>query len=297
MSQGSTHPLDCDTIVVNYNTGELLVDCVRSALAAGSARVIVVDNDSHDDSLALIEDAFAGNAQLSVIRNGANLGFAAACNIGIQASQAGALFFLNPDSEIAPHALARLMEVLHSAPRIGMVGGFLCNPDGSEQPGGRRDFPTPVNAFARAFGLTTFAPNLFPDFRLEQTPLPTTPTDVPAMSGACMLVKRAALDDVGPWDAEYFLHCEDLDWCMRFGLKGWRLVFVPDAPVVHAWGHASKSRKVFVEWHKHRGMVRFYGKFYRQRYALPVWWLVVAGVWFRFGLIAVYHGLKRKLAG
>ena len=287
--------LECDTIVVNYNTGELLVDCVRSALVAGSARVIVVDNASRDNSLDLIESAFAGNEQLHVIRNTENLGFAAACNIGIDASKAGALFFLNPDSEIGPTALTRLMDVLFSDAKIGMVGGFLCNPDGSEQPGGRREFPTPANAFARAFGLTKLFPGRFPDFRLEATPLPSAPTDIPAMSGACMLVKRAALEDVGPWDAGYFLHCEDLDWCMRFHLKGWRLVFVPDAPVIHAWGHASKSRKIFVEWHKHRGMIRFYGKFYRDRYSLPVWWLVVAGIWLRFALVAGYFWLRQRL--
>ncbi len=290
--------LDCDVVVVNYNAGDLLTACVGSALSAGATRVIVVDNDSHDDSLARIEVVFGGDARLVVIRNGANLGFAAACNIGIAAASADAILFLNPDASITAASLQRLLDVLYSAPKIGMVGGFLCNPDGSEQPGGRREMPTPGKAFARAFGLSALGrlmPSVFGDFRLHQAPLPTAPVPVEAMSGACMLVKRAALEDVGGWDAQYFLHCEDLDWCMRFTLKGWHMMFVPDAPVPHEWGASSRSRKVFVEWHKHRGMVRFYGKFYRKQYSQLMWWLVVAGVWLRFGMLAVYYTARRVI--
>jgi len=291
-----TPRLDIDVVVVNYNAGELLTACVGSALDAGAARVIVVDNASRDDSLARIEAAFATDQRLVVIRNAQNMGFASACNTGIDATQAGTIFFLNPDSTITASSLTRMMQVLHAEAKIGMVGGFLSNPDGSEQPGGRREMPTPGNSFARAFGLSKLArlfPAVFGDFRLTDAPLPTLPTPVAAMSGACMLVKRAALDDVGKWDSDYFLHCEDLDWCMRFTLKGWQMVFVPDAPVVHEWGACSRSRPVFVEWHKHRGMIRFYGKFYRRRYSGLVWALVVAGVWLRFGLLAVYYTARR----
>ncbi len=287
---------DCDVVIVNYNAGDLLTACVGSALVAGAARVIVVDNASHDGSLSNVEAAFAGDERLAVVRNQQNLGFAAACNIGIDATLAGTVFFLNPDSTITAPSLARMMEVLHSDAKIGMVGGFLSNPDGSEQPGGRREMPTPSNAFARAFGLTKLAklfPSVFGDFRLTDAPLPRAPTPVAAMSGACMLVKRAAIDDVGRWDSDYFLHCEDLDWCMRFTLKGWQMVFVPDAPVVHEWGACSRSRPVFVEWHKHRGMLRFYGKFYRQRYSQITWWLVTLGVWLRFGMMAAYYTVRR----
>jgi GT2 family glycosyltransferase len=290
--------LDCDVVVVNYNAGELLAACVGSALGAGAHRVIVVDNASADDSIARIEARFAGDERLRVIRNARNSGFASACNIGIDATEAGTIFFLNPDSTVTAASLARMMQVLYSEPKTGMVGGFLSNPDGSEQPGGRREMPTPGKAFARAFGLSALArvaPSIFGDFRLHQAPLPTAPTPVEAMSGACMLVKRAALDDVGPWDADYFLHCEDLDWCMRFTLKGWQMIFVPDAPVVHEWGACSRSRPVFVEWHKHRGMLRFYRKFYRKQYSGLLWALVVAGVWLRFGMLAVYYTARKYI--
>jgi hypothetical protein len=288
----------CDIVIVNYNAGNLLADCVQSVLAEGACHVFVVDNDSHDDSLAHLS-ASISDERISVICNGRNLGFAAACNIGARASNASTLLFLNPDSVLAEGSLRRMMDVLESDPSIGMVGGLLCNSDGSEQPGGRRVFPTPRRAFMRAFGLSRLGkwfPALFSDFLLHKEPLPLEPSPVEAISGACMLVKREALLDVGLWDEGYFLHCEDLDWCMRFRLKNWRVVFVPDARVIHVWGACSRSRPFFVEWHKHRGMLRFYNKFFRRQYPGPLWWLVVLGVWLRFGLVSTYFAARLALA-
>ncbi|MBE2258270.1 MAG: glycosyltransferase family 2 protein [Rhodobacteraceae bacterium] len=285
-------------IIVNYNAGALLVDCVRSLLGDDVHQVIVVDNLSADDSLARLESLSPGEERLRIIRNDRNLGFSAACNIGLAAASSERLLFLNPDATMAPQALSRLLEVLDADDTFGMVGGMLCNPDGSEQPGGRRAFPTPGSAFIRAFRLSWLqrvAPRLFADFLLHQEPLPTVPVAVEAISGACMLVKRAAVNDVGPWDEAYFLHCEDLDWCMRFRQKGWQVIFVPDARVVHVWGACSRSRPVFVEWHKHHGMLRFYRKFYRRQYSGLLWALVIAGVWLRFAVLAVYHGFRQAL--
>lgn len=180
-----------------------------------------------------------------------------------------------------------------------MVGGFLSNPDGTEQPGGRRVFPTPKRAFMRAFGfsrLVNFFPETFSDFLLHKEALPIEPVAIEAISGACMLVKREAIEDVGIWDEGYFLHCEDLDWCMRFKLKGWKIMFVPDAKVIHIWGACSRSRPFFVEWHKHRGMLRFYRKFFHHQYPNLLWGLVVVGVWLRFALVSSYRTVRRVLA-
>jgi GT2 family glycosyltransferase len=281
----------CDVVIVNYNAGALLTDCVLSVFAAGAARAIVVDNHSADGSLEYMEHTVKSDG-LVVIRNGENLGFAAACNIGERASSSAQVLFLNPDCILAPDALFRMVAVLHVSPEVGMVGGFLCNPDGTEQPGGRRVFPTPKRAFMRAFGLSRLArffPKVFSDFLLHQEPLPIAPAVVEAISGACMLVKRTAMDDVGLWDDAYFLHCEDLDWCMRFKLKAWKILFVPDAKVTHVWGSCSRSRPFFVEWHKHHGMLRFYKKFFRHQYSGLLWGLVVVGVWLRFVMVAAYY--------
>jgi GT2 family glycosyltransferase len=266
-------------------------------LAEQAQHVFVVDNDSHDDSLAQLSASISDRC-VTLIRNGQNVGFAAACNMGARASAASTVLFLNPDSVLAEGSLRRMLDVLESDPSIGMVGGLLCNPDGSEQPGGRRVFPTPRRAFMRAFGLSRLGkwfPSLFSDFLLHKEPLPLAPTPVEAISGACMLVKREAIEDVGLLDEGYFLHCEDLDWCMRFRLKNWRVVFVLDARVVHARGACSRNRPFFVEWHKHRGMLRFYNKFFREQYPGPLWWLVVLGVWLRFGLVSAYFAARLLL--
>ena len=288
---------DCDAIIVNYNSGSLLSNCVASVLAA-RGRAIVVDNASSDDSIDMLTMKFGGMAGLMVIRNIRNLGFAAACNIGAGVATAGHLLFLNPDSVLDRQSLAKMQFVLDSASDIGMVGAFLSDPDGSEQPGGRRVFPTPRRAFIRAFGLSRLGewfPSLFSDFLLHKEPLPAEPAAVEAISGACMLVKREAMEDVGPWDEGYFLHCEDLDWCMRFRRKDWDILFVPDARIIHHQGACSRSRPLFVEWHKHKGMMRFYRKFFRDRYPKPLWALVAFGVWLRFLMIACYYGMRHVL--
>ena len=182
----------------------------------------------------------------------------------------------------------------------GMVGGLLINPDGTEQRGGRRAVPTPGRSLAQALGFGALAhryPGLFSDFMLHQQPLPDQSIEVEAISGACMLVHHEALEEVGPLDEGYFMHCEDLDWCMRFRRKGWKILFVPDAKVMHYKGTCSKGRPIFVEWHKHKGMIRFYRKFFRDHYPLPLFWLVVVGVWVRFGILAGYYSLRRVTRG
>ncbi|MDX9817152.1 MAG: glycosyltransferase family 2 protein [Smithellaceae bacterium] len=128
---------------------------------------------------------------------------------------------------------------------------------------------------------------------LHKEPLPEKPIEVEAISGSFMLVKREAIDDVGVLDEGYFMHCEDLDWCMRFRQRGWKIIFVPEASVIHYQGTCSHARPVFVEWNKHKGMVRFYRKFFRHRYPGVLFWMVVSSVWIRFSMIAAYHALRK----
>jgi len=284
-------------IIVNYNACECIVACVSSALGQ-VGEVIVVDNASSDDSLVQLEAAFPGDPRLKIVRNRENLGFAAACNMGADQSTGSYVFFLNPDCVLAQGSVSRLLRVIDEHQNVGMVGGLLLNPDGTEQAGGRRAIPTPWRSFVRAFGLSRFAdrwPRLFFDFHLHKQPLPTYSIVVEAISGACMLVRRTAMRDVGAWDEGYFLHCEDLDFCMALRRKGWKIMFVPDARVVHDRGVCSRSRPIFVEWHKHRGMMRFYRKFFRHQYPGPLMWLVALGIWLRFGFVASYHSISLTL--
>jgi len=284
-------------VIVNYNAGALLLDCVRTALSQAE-QVIVIDNDSSDSSMNDLARQFAQEGRLVMHLAGKNLGFAAGCNIGIGLAGKASILFLNPDCILGPGSLKRLLEVLESDSSIGMVGGLLTNPDGSEQGGGRRSVPTPWRSFVRAFGLTRLSsrwPRLFHDFDLHEQPLPDSPIEVEAISGALILTSRTAIDDVGLWDEAYFLHCEDLDWCMRFRQRGWKILFVPDAPVTHQRGHCSQHRPIFVAWHKHRGMMRFYRKFFRHQYPGVLMWLVALGVWLRFLGLASYYTLRNLM--
>jgi hypothetical protein len=279
-------------IIVNYNAGTILNETVNLLLdSAPVAQVIVVDNGSTDHSMEAIERMALSRSDLICICNNRNLGFARACNIGVVAAgENDYLLFLNPDCLPAQDALEKLLIGMKSSQQTGMAGPLVLNPDGTEQPGGRRAVPTPWRSFVRAFGLFSFRqryPRLFSDFLLHQQPLPVDPVEVEAVSGSCMLVNRAALKDVGLLDEGYFLHCEDLDWCMRFRQRGWKIMFVPDAQVVHHKGTCSKAHPIFVEWHKHKGMMRFYGKFFRHQYPGILMWIVAVGVWLRFGAMAV----------
>ena len=283
----------CEAVIVNYNAGPVLTEAVRAMLPCPSVReVIVVDNRSQDGSIEHLESALPGETRLRVIRNSGNLGFAAGCNTAMAFFQSPYQLFINPDCLVDPLSIGEMIGTLELNPDAGMAGPLLVNTDGSEQSGGRRGVPTPWRSFVRAFGLSRFSdryPRLFSDFLMHKEPLPDRPIEIEAISGACMLVRNRALLEVGPLDAGYFMHCEDLDWCMRFRQRGWKILFVPEARVVHYLGACSRSRPIFVEWHKHKGMMRFYRKFFRHQYPGVLMWLVALGVWLRFGVLVLYY--------
>lgn len=298
-------------VIVNFNAGEMLAHCVSSVLnSKPSVELIVIDNDSQDGSIEYLEEHFPviaaadlpnhdhDVARIRVIRNHSNLGFAAAVNQGIRKASGNHIAILNPDSIVEPTLFGKLGTVLASDSYTGMVGPLIVNPDGSEQAGCRRDVPTPWRSFVRAFGLSHLGrwwPQWFSDFSLNNSPLPETPVEVEAISGACMYVRREALEAVGLVDEGYFLHCEDLDWCMRFRERGWKILFVPGAVVVHHQGSCSKTRPIRVEWHKHCGMVRFHNKFFRKQYPALVTGAVWVGTWLHFALVSGYYGLQNGL--
>lgn len=284
-----------DIIIVNYNAGYYLVECVQAALQSTvPVNIFISDNGSRDDSLSLLR-ATVSDSRLHIIENKANLGFAKANNRVLPQTTQPYILFLNPDGIIQPTTLIDLIQQLQRRPDVGMAGCLIQNPDGSEQEGCRRNIPTPWSAFIRAFGLkklarlapTVFKPKLWDDFVLSDQPLPENPIEVEAISGAFMLVTRDTLDKVGAWDEGYFLHCEDLDWCMRIHQAGAKILFVPEVKIMHIKGGCSQTRPLFVQWHMHRGMVRFYRKFFSQQYSSFLMYLVFAGIWLRFGLLAI----------
>lgn len=292
-------------VIVNFNAGDVLADCLTSVLPQ-ARQVVVVDNASDPDGFEPVIAGFEHNPRLQVVRSPINGGFAYGCNLGARKCSEAAILLLNPDCVVAAGSLERMLRVLDEDLRTGMVGGFITCTDGSEQGGGRRAVPTPWRSLVRVCGFSRFAarypkvakrfPKLFNDFYLHLQPKPTEPIHVEAISGACMLMKREAIDDVGLLDEGYFLHCEDLDICMRFRKKRWDIRFVPDAPVLHHKGVCSKNRTLFVEWHKHKGMMRFYHKHFRHQYPPALMGLVAVAVWGRFGAVASRHMARKAKA-
>jgi GT2 family glycosyltransferase len=291
-------------ITVNFNAGGHLVAGTRAVLASTApGELLVVDNASTDRSLDALRTAVGSDPRVRILENDANVGFAKANNQGLVVARGEWLLFLNPDCLVRPDTIERMRSALEARPDAGMAGCLLLNPDGTEQAGCRRETPTPGKAFVRAFGLAPLARRLgmtgggVRDFVRRGDPLPPHPVEVDAISGAFMFVRREALSRVGPLDEGYFLHCEDLDWCLRFRQAGYKVLFVPDVAIVHDKGASSRARPVRVLWHMHRGMVRFYRKFFRDEYPRPFFWLVLAGVWLRFAALATAALLKRGVGG
>lgn len=285
---------DVSIVIVNYNAGVLLESCIDLSLQQ-AGEVILVDNASSDCSVEDVNRQFERYSRLTIVRNKTNLGFAAACNIGERLATGKFVLFLNPDCILEYGAVSRLRLALESDSKAGMAGGVLLDSRGKEQGGGRRAVPTPWRSLVRVFHLHHFAdrwPKLFASLDLHNQPLPDSPIEVEAISGACTMVKRHALREVGPWDEKYFLHCEDLDLCMRYRQNGHTILFVPGARIIHHRGACSRSRPFFVEWHKHLGMLRFYRKFFRHQYPGALMWLVILGVWLRFSAVVTYIQIR-----
>jgi GT2 family glycosyltransferase len=285
-------------VIVNHNAGGLLADCLAAALAQ-ARQVILVDNASTPISFEAVAARFATHPRLTILRSRVNTGFAAGCNHGAARADQPTLLFLNPDCILGPGSLAALHAALMSGDHVGMVGGLLTDLGGKEQGGARRSIPTPWRSFVRGFGLRRLAwlaPRWFSDFHLHREPLPTEPIEVEAVSGALTMVTREAFATAGPWDEGFFLHCEDLDLCLRFRAAGWKILFVPHAPAIHHRGLCGRSRPLAVEWHKHHGMIRFYRKHFRRTYPTGLFGLVVAGVWLRFALVAIRQAARQAMA-
>lgn len=286
-------------VVVNYNAEALLNQSVSAVLASTvPVEVFVVDNGSSDDSIKVLREGIGPDPRLNIIENGHNLGFAKAANIGLRRATADYCLVLNPDCLVQPDTLEKVIRYILLDPEVGMAGCLIRNPDGSEQAGGRRSVPTPWRSFVRVMNLDKWMPAnpRWRTFLHNLEPIPNRPISVEAISGAFMLVLRRSLTQVGLLDEGYFLHCEDLDWCMRFRRAGWKIAFVPDAEAVHYKGTCSKSRPVFVEWHKHRGMVRFYRAHFRHQYPWPLMLMVFAAVWTRFCLLVGHILFARVLS-
>ena len=282
------------TIIVNYNSGNWLQRSVRTALNFSDGLVTVVDNCSQDSS---VRDAQANfnDVRLKWQLNQQNLGFAAANNQILKNVDSDYAVLMNPDCELNKDSLKLVLEALASDTKVGLASCRILNEDGSIQTTCRRRFPTPWSAFVRMAQLNRLFPNnpKFSDFDYGDQVDPLHPVEqVEAISGAFMVARMSAVEQVGLLDEGYFMHCEDLDWCKRFEQSHWKIAFVPAAQVVHAKGVSTQSRPIGVLYTLHAGMNRFFDKFYGNRTSLPLRLVVKVGIALSFIARAVASLIK-----
>lgn len=278
---------DVVAVIVNFNSGPLLKKAVDSLLA-GTLRpdIEVVDNASTDHSAEFLKNDPRYRESIRLTVNDRNLGFARANNQVLRGGSARYYLLMNPDCVLGTNTLSELVSYMDANTEVGLAGGALMNRDGTLQKTSKRKIPTPWSALARTVGLHRFeaADGALGDFDLARDQAPDgEPEAVEAVSGALMFVRGAALEKVGLLDEGFFMHCEDLDWCVRFREAGYGVAFVPSAGAVHVKGGSGRGPGVV--WHLHRSMMRFYGKHYRNRYPAYFMWLVFAAVYARCGIL------------
>ena len=268
-------------IVVTHASEETIDECLsRLRAAAGVVAVRVVDNASRDDTLAIVQRHALADPRVRFIANPDNPGFAAACNQGAAACDAPWLALVNPDCLLEPDTLVRLRDHARDAGGA-LVGADLVGEDGQRDAAARRrdpDFAAMLRDPRRSrLGIAV------DEARLQR---------VDAVSGALMLLPRALFERVGGFDAGYRLHAEDLDLCRRVRAAGAAVACANDVRVVHVRGVSSRTRPWFVEWHKHRGLWRYYRIFDAAGHGAMTRAAVFAMIWGRFPF-ALLRALRR----
>ena len=269
-------------IVVTHQSAETIGECLsRLRAAEGVAEIRVVDNASADGTLEIVQRQAIADPRVRFIANPDNPGFAVACNQGAADSRAQWLAFVNPDCFVAADSLARLRDHAESL-GDALLGADLVGEDGTRDAAARRRDPD-FAAMLRDPSCAQLGVDLDPAQALQP---------VEAVSGALMLLPRALFERVHGFDEGYCLHAEDLDLCRRVREAGGVVACANDVAVVHVRGVSSRSRPVFVEWHKHRGLWRYYRKFDARRDGVMTRVAVFAMIWGRFPFAALRAALR-----
>lgn len=224
-------------IIINWNTRNLLSDCISSVYEHAlevDFELIAVDNASRDGSSKMIQNQFP---EVNLISNSNNPGFAKANNQALRICSGEYVLLLNPDTIVKSGAIDKLVNFLNDFPEAGAAGARLLNPDGSLQ---RSACPKPTlfREFWRLFhldGLKYLAKYPMNRWSLNQV------REVDILKGACILIRRKALDEVGLLDEEYFMFSEEVDLCTRLTQSGWHLFWIPGAEVIHFGGQSTKQ--------------------------------------------------------
>lgn len=270
--------MDISIIIVNYNSSRVLKNCLRSIFASQlniEYEVIIVDNNSSNNSVQIIKDNFE---KVILIENLQNLGFAKASNIGIEKSIGKYILFLNPDTLVHSDTIIKLYQFLRANKEYGAVGPKIYLPDGTIQLEGGRNFPSLRYILFEIFVLRRTFPVLFGGLRFENWDHNTS-RDVPCLSGAAMMFSRIIIKKVGLLDVSLPMYLEDIDYCYRIRQAGSKIYYLNDVSIIHFCGQSSSQMlnnarlKLYVMELCQANYLFFkkhYGKLYPQVYRIVV---------------------------
>lgn len=287
--QAQNRVTDLGIVILNWNTRDLLKRCLETVIACEgdfTYRVIVVDNASTDDSVAMVRAEFP---MVEVVLNTHNAGFSRGNNLGLRhlgyrdagdglqsgkapgadASAPRYAVLLNSDTEVPPTAFFKMITFMDGRPDIGIAGPKLILPDGTLDLACRRSFPTPVVAFYHFAGLAKRFPDSPRFARYNMTFVDADQElEVDSVVGAYMQLRREAIAQVGLLDETFFMYGEDLDWAYRVKSAGWKVVYHPQV-MVHHVKRASSRRSKKAQFEFYRAMLIFYRKHFRR--TTPLW--------------------------
>jgi len=272
-------PPELSIIIVNWNGGGLLRRCVETIVSsepANSYEIVIVDNASEDDSLdqlrasESIAPLFASQ-QLRLVNNSENRGFGAANNQGFALTNSPFVFLLNLDTEVPPGTIDTLLNTIKSDPRIGVCGPKILNTDASLQISAFFNPPRVWHTILSQLKLYSLLPHkLRGELLLGRHWDHDRLRSVPMLSGAAMLARREMIDEVGGFNEKFHMYSEDTEWCWRITKANWKLMFVPDAVLLHHGATSSKKRWSSQE----RLKVRLEANFNFEHSVLPRWRVV-----------------------
>jgi GT2 family glycosyltransferase len=285
--------LQISAVIVNYNAAGfilLTLESLRRALQDINSEIIVVDNASGDGSPAGVQRFFP---QVRLIQNSRNLGFAAAGNIGLQQGRGEFIVLLNPDAVLAEDTVAILLDFMNRTPQAGAVGCRILDAGGRYSPDARHSVPSPLTALWKQLGLQRLFPGSRVFGRYNLTYLPADeiyPLD--AISGSFMFLRRAALEQVGWLDEDYFMYCEDIDFCYRLNRGGWPVYYNPATTIIHFKGESTARNTIRYSWNFNHSLYLFYKKHFRHKYGPLMSALVLLGILLRIPFIYIKNGIR-----
>ncbi|MFQ5822879.1 MAG: glycosyltransferase family 2 protein [bacterium] len=257
--------IDLSIIIVTYNSEDTIVDCIQSIydLTDGiTYEIIVVDNASSDNTEKIVREKFRS---LYIIQTGANLGFAAACNIGMKKSVGIHIILLNPDTQLMNNALFIMSKFLQDHTEAGAVGGLLMQDEVTPQRSYNLAFPSAAQALFDTTGLSKLFPGKIPSLGIIPSMNDLKRMQVSYIPGADLMFRRTELKKIGYFDERFFMFAEDSDWCFRLIKEtGLRVFFLPDAKIKHILGASAGQRSTT----RARMNLKSYYRFIKKNYGL-----------------------------